>query len=128
MNLAVRGKVKVEPVRLADALATIRTQHWLILDTEAVDLSAARGRVLKADLVAKVSLPHWDSAAVDGYAVRGRDLVLGMVSRLKVIGQAAAGQPFAGFLGPGEAIRILTGAPLPQGADVVVMQEVCCLD
>src|SRR6185295_1083056 len=69
MDLAVRGDVKVEAIRLADALAAIHTQLWPILDTEGVDTSGARGRVLATDLVAKVNLPHWDSAAVDGRAV-----------------------------------------------------------
>jgi molybdopterin molybdotransferase len=113
---------------LADALAAIRTQLWPILDTEAIGLSDARGRVLAADLVAKVSLPHWDSAAVDGFAVRASDLVPGQVVRLMVVGNAEAGHPFDGTLGQGQAVRILTGAPLPPGADVVVMQEVCRID
>ena len=125
MDLAVRGDARVEAIRLADALAAIRTQLWPILDTEGVDISGARGRVLATDLVAKVNLPHWDSAAVDGFAVRGPDLVPDRINRLTVIGEAAAGHPFAGDLGPGQAVRILTGAPLPRGADVVVMQEVC---
>jgi len=128
MTLAVREDVKVKPVRLADALAAIRAQVWPIIDTETIDLSGARGRVLPADLVATVSLPHWDSAAVDGFAVRAPDLVRGKVSRLRVIGVAAAGRPFAGSFGPGQAVRILTGALLPAGADVVVMQEVCRVD
>src|SRR5262245_28335970 len=125
MNLAVQECAKVKAIRLADALAAIRTQVSPILDTEAVDLSGARGRVLAADLVAKVSLPHWDSAALDGFAVRGTDLVAGRVNRLTVIGEAAAGHPFDGCIGRGQAVRILTGAPLPRGASVVVMQEVC---
>src|SRR5215510_12300885 len=108
MTLAVREGAKVKPVRLADALAAIRAQVWPILDTETIDLSGARGRVLAADLVAKVSLPHWDSAAVDGFAVRAPDLVQGRISRLRVIGVAAAGRPFGGCLGPGQAVRILT--------------------
>lgn len=108
MDLAVRGDAKVEAIRLADALAAIRTQLWPILDTEGVDISGARGRVLATDLVAKVNLPHWDSAAVDGFAVRGPDLVPDRINRLTVIGEAAAGHPFASDLGPGQAVRILT--------------------
>jgi molybdopterin biosynthesis enzyme len=115
MDLAVRGDAKVEAIRLADALAAIRTQLWPILDTEGVDISGARGRVLATDLVAKVNLPHWDSAAVDGFAVRGPDLVPDRINRLTAIGEAAAGHPFAGYLGSGQAVRILTGAPLPGG-------------
>jgi len=128
MNFAVRGDIKREAIRLADALAAIRTQLSPILDTEAVDLSGARGRVLATDLVAKVNLPHWDSAAVDGFSVRSADLVIGQINSFRLIGVAAAGRPFDGNLGPGQAVRILTGARLPRGADVVVMQEVCRVD
>lgn len=76
------GDVKVEAIPLADTLAAIRTQLWPILDTEGVDIASARGRVLATDLVAKVNLPHWDSAAVDGFAVRGPDLVPDRINRL----------------------------------------------
>ena len=113
------GNVKVEAIPLADALAAIRTQLWPILDTEGVDIASARGRVLATDLVAKVNLPHWDSAAVDGFAVRGPDLVPDRINRLTVIGEAAAGHPFAGDLGPGQAVGTLTGAPLPVGAGAI---------
>ena len=128
MNLAVQENAKVQPIRLADALAAIRTQFRPILDTEAVGLAGARGRVLATDLIAKVSLPHWDSAAVDGFAVRASDLLPGRVSRLTVIGAAAAGHPFSGAIGRGQAVRILTGAPLPREADIVIMQEFCRVD
>src|SRR5262245_35802987 len=128
MDLAVQEDVKVKAIRLADALAGIRAQLWPILDTEAIGLSGARGRVLAADLIAKVSLPHWDSAAMDGFAVRASDLVPGRISRLTVVGEAAAGHPFNGTLGDGQAVRILTGAPLPREADIIIMQEVCQVD
>jgi molybdopterin molybdotransferase len=114
-------------MRLCDALAGIRAQLPPMLDCETIALSAARGRVLAEDLTAAVDLPHWDSAAVDGFAVRGSDLASGG-TKLRVVGEAAAGHPFRGSAGPGEAVRILTGAELPQGMDLVVMQEVCRLD
>jgi molybdopterin molybdotransferase len=130
MDLAARGSAKVgdakvKAIRLADAVAAIPTQLAPIPDTEEVGIAGARGRVLATDLVAQVNLPQWDSSAVDGFAIRAADLVPDRVNRLRVIGEAAAGHPFAGDLAPGQAVRILTGAPLPRGADVVVMQEVC---
>jgi len=128
MDLAVQEDAKVKAIRLADALAGIRAQLWPILDTEAIGLSGARGRVLAADLIAKVSLPHWDSAAMDGFAVRASDLVPGRISRLTVVGEAAAGHPFNGTLGDRQAVRILTGAPLPREADIIIMQEECRVD
>jgi len=127
MEFGIQEDAKVTAIRLADALAAIRTQLSPILDTEAIDLSAARGKVLAADLIAKVSLPHWDSAAVDGFAVRTSDLTTEQVVGLTVVGEAAAGHPFLGTLGKGQAVRILTGARLPTGADIVVMQEICRL-
>jgi len=128
MTLARRDPGNAKAIRLADAVAAIRAHLCAILDTELVDLSEARGRVLAGDLVAKVSLPHWDNAAADGFAWRGPDLPLGRPNRLTMVGEAAAGHPFGGIVGLGQAVRIRTGAPHPEGADLVVMQEVCRVD
>src|SRR6516165_4677881 len=128
MAFALGDPATAKAIRLADAVAAIRAHLWSILDTELVDLSQARGRVLAEDLIAKVSLPHWDSAAVDGFALRAPDILPGRPNRLTVVGEAAAGRPFPGIVGAGQAVRILTGAPLPQGADLIVMQEVCRTD
>jgi len=91
------------------------------LGVETVALREAGGRVLAVDAVAGLSQPPWPSSAMDGYACRRDDCRPGAVLRL--IGQAAAGKAFAGTVGPGEAVRIFTGAPVPAGADMVVMQE-----
>ena len=128
MAFALGDPATAKAVRLADAVAAIRAHLGSISDTEMVDLSQARGRVLAEDLITKVSLPHWDSAAVDGFALRAPDLLPGRPNRLTVVGEAAAGRPFPGIVGAGQAVRILTGAPLPQGADLIVMQEVCRTD
>ena len=77
------------------------------------------GRVLAEDLIAPAALPAFPSSAVDGYAVRAADAG----KTLRVIGESAAGRPFDGKVGPGSAIRILTGGALPDGADCVVMVE-----
>ena len=128
MAFAPREPATAKAIRLADAVATIGAHLCSIPDTELVDLSQARGRILAEDLIAMVSLPHWDSAAVDGFALRAPDLLPGRHNGLTMVGEAAAGRPFPGIVGAGQAVRILTGAPLPQGADLVVMQEACRID
>lgn len=88
---------------------------------ETVPLARASGRVLAAPLVAAHSQPPFDASAMDGYAVRAADVSAGQPLRL--IGVAQAGQRFAGMMAPGQCVRIFTGAPLPIGADSVIMQE-----
>jgi molybdopterin molybdotransferase len=90
--------------------------------TEAVALSAALGRVLAADLHAPVALPPFFNSAVDGYAFRFADLAAEGETRLAVLGRLQAGAT-AAPVAPGSAIRIFTGAPMPPGADTVMMQE-----
>lgn len=89
---------------------------------EPVPIERAAGRVLAAALTARLTQPPFAASAMDGYAVRAADVTV-LPARLTVIGQAAAGHPFKGTLGPGEAVRIFTGAPVPPGADTVVIQE-----
>lgn len=91
------------------------------LEVESAPLQAAAGRVLARDLVASRSQPPFASSAMDGYAVRGVEVEAHAM--FSVIGEAAAGHGFAGVVGAGEAVRIFTGAPLPEGADYVVIQE-----
>lgn len=86
---------------------------------EDVDIQDALGRVLLLDAVSAITQPPFDAAAMDGYALRSADLP----GPLRVIGEAAAGRAWTGTLGAGEALRIFTGAPVPEGADRVVMQE-----
>ncbi len=92
------------------------------LPAETVPLTAAVGRVLAAPVTARVSHPASAVSAMDGYAVRAVDTAGGPVA-LRVIGSAPAGRPFAGVVDTGEAVRIFTGAPVPAGADAVVIQE-----
>jgi molybdopterin molybdotransferase len=106
---------------VADALAAVLAKAEP-LASEDVPLDAAVGRVLTADLAALRTQPPADVSAMDGYAVRGDDVVAPAV--LRVIGEIAAGRPFTGTIGPGEAARIFTGAVMPDGADTVVIQEV----
>ena len=89
---------------------------------EPVPIEHAAGRILAEPLRARLTQPPFDASAMDGYAVRAAD-VAHLPVTLKVIGQAAAGHPFDGSVGAGEAVRIFTGAPVPAGADAVVIQE-----
>ncbi len=91
------------------------------LETETVPLREAAGRVLAEPVVAGLDQPPFAASAMDGYAIREADHRPGAV--LAVIGEAAAGAGFAGTVQAGEAVRIFTGAPVPEGADWVVLQE-----
>ena len=89
---------------------------------EEVSLEAALGRVLAEDIRARLTQPPFPSSAMDGFAVRsGDDLTPGRTLRL--IGESAAGHGFSGSVGPGETVRIFTGAPVPDGADMILIQE-----
>jgi molybdopterin molybdotransferase len=90
---------------------------------EPVPLTAARGRVLARDLVAPIPLPPFFNAAVDGWAFRHAALNPDAPTRLVEAGRAAAGHGAARPAGAGEAIRVFTGAPMPEGTDSCVMQE-----
>ena len=92
------------------------------LGTEWVKLPASLKRVLAEDLASKRTQPPFAASAMDGYAVRGDD-VAQVPATLKIVGEAPAGKPFAGTIGRGEAVRIFTGAPVPDGADSIVIQE-----
>ncbi len=92
------------------------------LPAETVALDEALGRVLTDDVVALRTQPPAALSAMDGYAVRGSDVALAPIT-LKVIGEVAAGHPFAGKVGLGEAARIFTGGVMPAGSDTVVIQE-----
>lgn len=89
--------------------------------SEAVPLLEAHNRVLAAPLVAGHTQPPFDASAMDGYAVRASDIVAGQP--LKLAGTSQAGARFVGMMERGQCVRIFTGAPLPVGADAVIMQE-----
>lgn len=109
---------------VAAALAHIEGRIGRVADEETVPLAAAAGRILARDLLARMDLPPHANSAVDGYAFAHADLGAGETV-LPVGGRAAAGHPLGRPLAPGEAIRIFTGAPMPAGADTVMMQEDC---
>jgi molybdopterin molybdotransferase len=96
-----------------------------VAGVEQVPLRRALGRTLGYDITAPIAVPGYDNSAVDGYAVRFDDLDPVRETVLRCVDRAAAGHGAKIALGPGEAIRIFTGAMLPDGADVVIMQEDC---
>ena len=102
-----------------------------VLPGEAVPLLECVGRVLAEDVVSEVDVPGFARSAMDGYAIRGEESFgasdydpIGFA----IVGTALPGAPFAGTVAPGQAVRIMTGAPVPAGADAVVMAEVCSED
>ncbi|MGX8014106.1 molybdopterin molybdotransferase MoeA [Mesorhizobium sp. ORM8.1] len=92
------------------------------LPGESVALADAAGRVLAEPVVALRTQPPFNASAMDGYATRSAD-VASVPARLSVVGMAPAGRGFTGAVGKGQAVRIFTGAPLPDGADTIVIQE-----
>ena len=108
-------------ISVAEARARILSA-FAPLPAETVALPDALGRVLAEPLTARLTQPPFAASAMDGWAVRAADIAA-VPATLRRIGEASAGHEFAGTVGPGEAVRIFTGAPLPAGADAVVMQE-----
>lgn len=97
------------------------------LDAETVSLDLAAGRTLSEDVLAGITQPPFAASAMDGYAVRLEDCA-SKGARLRVMGESTAGKRFHGALAAGEAARIFTGAPVPQGADHIVIQEEAARD
>jgi len=117
-------------ISVAEARARILAA-FAPLPAETVALPDALGRVLAAPVVSRLTQPPFDAAAMDGWAVRAADIATAGSDQpvsLRRIGESAAGHAFSGSVGAGEAVRIFTGAPLPAGADAVVMQEDCTAD
>jgi len=90
---------------------------------EIVAVTRARERVLAEDLRAPFDVPPTDNSAVDGYAVASDDVPTGRTRELDVVAELAAGAVFDGAVASGQSVRIMTGAPMPRGADTVYPQE-----
>lgn len=103
-------------INVADAQSRIEAAP---VATETIALSAAAGRTLAEDVRARRDQPPFDASMMDGYALRATDTG----EPLAIVGESAAGRPFERAIGPGECVRISTGAPLPAGADCVLAQE-----
>jgi molybdopterin molybdotransferase len=116
-----------EALRVDRAEAAIRACLAPISGSERVPVREALGRVLAQDIVPAINVPGHDNSAMDGWAVRSADLSSSAIV-LKEIGSAFAGRVFSGEVKPGECVRVMTGAVMPQGTDTVVVQEVCRAD
>lgn len=108
-------------IDLKKALKIIANQTG-ILANEKIPLADAVGRILAEDIVADTDLPPFDRSQMDGFALRSGDSVKAP-ARLKVVGESSAGRGWHKTLGPGQAVRIMTGAPVPTGADAVQKVE-----
>jgi molybdenum cofactor synthesis domain-containing protein len=116
-----QSQTLIEMISVAEAIRIVLAQTRP-LATESVALVAARGRILAEDIIADCDLPPFDRSQMDGYAVRASD-VQTPPTRLKIVGESAAGRGWHNEMKPGEAVRIMTGAPVPAGADSVQQVE-----
>ncbi|TVO59491.1 molybdopterin molybdotransferase MoeA [Denitromonas halophila] len=113
---AARTALDVEEARALIHASLTPVQGW-----EQVAIRDALGRVLAQDVIAPHNVPAHDNSAMDGYAIRTDDCHAG--ASLNIVGTAFAGNAFSGIVGPGQAVRIMTGAMMPRGADCIVPQE-----
>jgi molybdopterin molybdotransferase len=105
-----------------EALRRLLDKTEPVSATEVIPVLHADGRVLAKPVAARLTQPPFDASAMDGYALKSEDVAT-LGRRLRVIGESAAGHGFAGEVRSGEAVRIFTGAPVPGGADAVLLQE-----
>jgi len=108
---------------VSEALQRIREGLTPVKGFEQVAIRSGLGRVLAEDIHSPINVPAYANSAMDGYAVRSSDLPESGEATLSLVGTSFAGEPFDGEMGAGEAVRIMTGAMMPAGADTVIMQE-----
>lgn len=113
---------------LSEALQRIAARVRPVNDTESVSSRDALGRISAAQICSKVAVPGYDNAAMDGYAFDGAHGDTTSPQTFNIVGSAFAGHPFTNTLGTGDCVRIMTGAPMPPGADTVVMQEAATIE
>jgi molybdopterin molybdotransferase len=113
---------------VADAERLIAERVTPVEGRESVTLLQAHGRVLAEDIIAPINVPPFDNSAVDGFAVRAGELDAKDETRLAIADRVMAGHAARHAIAPHQAIRIFTGAPMPEGADTVFMQEDCRID
>jgi len=116
---------EVPPGTLTVEQALAQTENLItpVEETTTLGLTDALQHVLAEAITSPINVPPHRNSAMDGYAIRGIDLAANGKVELKIIGTAFAGNPYQGQVGPGECIRIMTGAQVPEGADTVIMQE-----
>ncbi len=123
---AVSCLADYDPDALPVAQAKTLTRNLVepVRGTQRLFVREALGRVLAQDVISPIDVPAHDNSAMDGYALRAADLAPEGETRLTVAGSALAGQPYNRLVGPGECVRIMTGAVVPAGTDTIVIQEV----
>jgi molybdopterin molybdotransferase len=121
--MAASGEQQDMRITVAEARERLLAAVAPVGAWESVTTRSALGRVLARPVVAPFDVPANDNSAMDGYAVRSADLAASGETQLAVVGKAFIGQPFSGAVGAGQAVRVATGAPIPRGADCVVMRE-----
>ena len=119
---SAKGKAAGGMISVAEALSRILASIPGPVEAQTVPIAQAAGRTLAEDVRAARTQPPFPASAMDGYAVRAVDLDAGPAT-LQLVGTSSAGHGFAGPVGPGEAVRIFTGAPVPEGADAILIQE-----
>lgn len=112
-----------DSLNCATARQRILDQIQPISGSECVHIRQARGRYLAQDIISPVNVPNHTNSAMDGFALRGADLPTQGTASYAIIGELLAGGQFNGSVGKNECIRIMTGAPMPEGADTVIMRE-----
>nr|VFK41353.1 MAG: molybdopterin molybdotransferase [Candidatus Kentron sp. TC] len=111
-------------ISVLQARIRIKQEIGAITETESIDIRGALGRVLSLDIFAPFDVPPYTNSAMDGYAIRGDDLLSGSLHEFSIIGAAWAGRSYEGPpVRTGETVQIMTGAVMPLGADTVLMQE-----
>jgi molybdopterin molybdotransferase len=96
-----------------------------VSETEEVDIFQALGRIVAKDVISPIDVPPHDNSAMDGFAFNGQQLSSHAALTLKLVGTALAGKAWQGKIGPGECVKIMTGAIMPDGLDTVIPQELC---
>jgi molybdopterin molybdotransferase len=124
MNNPNTAAAQQKPLTVAAARRLVLDSMVPVSGWESVAIRNALGRVLYRDVIAPFDVPAHDNSAMDGYALRSTDLSVSGKTPLNVVGTALAGSAFSGVIGAGQAVRVMTGAVLPRGADMVVVQEI----
>ncbi len=122
-DLAAASDYDPDSMPVEKAREHIRAFLSPVTAVERLNIRAALGRVLAEDVISPLNVPQHDNSAMDGFAVRFADLKSEGETTLRVIGTSFAGKPFEGNAGPGQAVRIMTGAVIPAGTDTVIQQE-----
>lgn len=112
-----------QPLDLEEALTRLYEAMPVTSETERIAITEARGRILAEPVPAPLNLPPFAASAMDGYALRRADFEANPQCSFSIIDSSLAGHPCAAIVGPGECVRIFTGAKLPDGADQVLLQE-----